>query len=94
MARRARAREPPPAARDKIAGAHLAVVDGDLPRATALLKEAVRLAPNYPDAYETLGSVAADAGDGGRKKRERGPREDACVGAPPPGAPGEVKTFA
>ena len=61
--RGARARDLPPAAAARVADAHLAVVAGDLPRAAALLKEAVRLAPNYPDAYETLGSVAADAGD-------------------------------
>ena len=50
--RGARTREPPLEAREKVAHAHAAIIAGDLDAATELLKEAVRLAPNFADPYE------------------------------------------
>ena len=62
-ARGVRAKLPPPAARARMSDANMAIVAGDYAQATALLKEAVRLAPNWPEPYESLGSAALQAGD-------------------------------
>jgi len=62
-ARGARAKLPPPQARARMSDAHMAIVAGDFNKATALLKDAVRIAPNWPEPYETLGNVALQAGD-------------------------------
>ena len=63
QARGARARAPPPEARARIGAANAALVAGDLPAARRLLKEAVRLAPNFAEVWEALGTVASESGD-------------------------------
>ena len=55
----------------KLGDANLAYATHDFPTAIELLREVIRLAPNNPDPYQTLGMIYEElaGGDGGRAPR-------------------------